>query len=212
MVYQSSSLKRPSWQDQSTPRVAETSSSYWKWCVTAYLTKLVPPMSLQILDFPHQTLHTQRANLSRRSDNSASKSQQWLRVSKYHLLSRFPWNEHILTVRLVVNAKTATVLRYAKPEKTLKHVLISGQRHVFQPMEASGDPCTCRFALWICTPAHTAVHNLLKEHVKSQGSWDGKIFFLKSWTWAQRPGMAQWSWRSPPSDSGRWWVSPRCCL
>lgn len=137
MVYQSSSLKRLSWQDQHTGSGGNIQLILKVMC-NNISDKLVPPMSLQIFDFPHQTLHIQRANLSQRSDNWASKSQQWLQVSKCQLLSCFLWNEYILIVGFAVNAKTVKLLRRAE-HKSSSMYFISWQRQVFPQTEASAD-------------------------------------------------------------------------
>lgn len=198
MINQSSSLKELSTWDLRTLRVVRTSSSYWKWCVTAYLTSWFLHWAFKYLIF--HTRHCKSRGQIYLWDlitepQKVSNGCQRANIS----FSCFPWNEHNLIVRFAVNAETVeTALIYGSQPWSLFFPLMTEISCATNWRALP--PCTCRFPLWSCSPAHTAVYNLLRNLSNLRAAEMARKNKKKmAWTWAQRAGMAQLTWlRRPP--------------
>lgn len=211
MINQSSSLKELSTWDLRTLRVVRTSSSYWKWCVTAYLTSWFLHWAFKYLIF--HTRHCKSRGQIYLWDlitepQKVSNGCQRANIS----FSCFPWNEHNLIVRFAVNAETVeTALIYGSQPWSLFFPLMTEISCATNWRALP--PCTCRFPLWSCSPAHTAVYNLLRnlsnlraaEMARKKQKKNGLDLGSESWHGTVNVTAP------PPSGNGRWWVSPRCC-
>lgn len=156
MIYQSSALQELSTWDLSTLRVVRTSSWYWKWRIAAYQTSGFLHWAFKYLIF-HTRHYMSRGQVYLRhlisEPQKVSNGCKWANIS----FSCFPRNEYILFVRFAVYAETVKLLRYVEqsPQACFFTTEITSWRVL--------SPCTCRCPLWICSPARTAVCNLLRN-------------------------------------------------